>query len=317
MGQPENSSEPQIGARCPACHKALLTRSARLCLFCGEKLPEELLLPLSKVHLEEKRSLENVNRVLNAYEARHGEIVERSRHLTHVSALFDDQIAEVFFPDVSPDKWVLHEFRRTLKLPQDDFDARGHKKKLDESVRKLAAKLATAFGRLECKFGADPSGHLNARLTDKTLSVFIETQCGKNAIFTGGTSNPFRSYSIRAEAKVLALNQADRAAQRLRIACMIIGIVGIPAAFFWLGYLFTKSLGLEMFHRLWLNEPGVTLALLFGAWVGGKSGQKVAAVIEQRTVSKAQTQGSLPRAESLWKALTEGIEDIARDYEVV
>jgi hypothetical protein len=158
---------------------------------------------------------------------------------------------------------------------------------------------------------------LSATLRDKSLSVLIETQFGKNATFAGGVSQPFVSYAIQAEARVQALNKADGAAQRLRIACMVVGILGIPAGFVWLAYTITAALGLEMFHRLWLHEPAVTVALLFGAWVGAKAGQALAALIERRMLRRAELEGSVPRAESLWKALTDGIEDITREYEVV
>ena len=273
-------------------------------------MPTDLLLPLSEVHREEQRSNDTVKRVLNAYRAREVEIIERSQHLTHAGIFFDDRIAEVFFPELDADKWALHEIRRTFKLPDDDFDARGHKKDLDGRVRKLASKLATSFGRLECKIGTDKDGHLYAKLTDRALEIVIETQYGRNATFIGGVSQSFRSYSIRAEAKVLALNQAERAAQRLRIAFMITGILAVPAAAVWLGYTITKALGLEMVHRLWLNEPGVTLALIFGAWIGGKAGQAASTVVDKRTFRRAEAQGALPRAESLWTALTAGIDEI-------
>jgi len=311
-------SESERNAQCPACEKTLLTRSARLCLFCGEKLPEDLLLPPSEVQREEQQSLDTVKRVIGAYEERKVEIVERSRHITHAGVLFDDQIREILFPaEAGGNQWALHEFSRTLKLPEDDFDARRHKKELDEGVRKLASKLAASFGRLECKIGTDQAGHLFARLTDKALSVVIETQFGRNATFIGGASYPFRSYSIRAEGRVLALNKADGSARRFRTACMVVGILGVPAGFVWLAYTVGTRLGLEMFHRLWLHEPGVTLALLFGAWVGGKVGQRVAALIEKRTFKRAEAEGALPRIEALWKALTEGIEDLTRKYDVV
>jgi uncharacterized membrane protein YfcA len=98
---------------------------------------------------------------------------------------------------------------------------------------------------------------------------------------------------------------------------MVVGIAGIPAGFMWFAYTIASALGLEMYHRLWLNEPGVTVALLFGAWVGGKAGQAVAALLERRTFRRAEADGAIPRAESLWNALTEGIEDLTREYEVV
>ena len=49
-----------------------------------------------------------------------------------------------------------------------------------------------------------------AKLTDRALEIVIETQYGRNATFIGGVSQSFRSYSIRAEAKVLALNRVHR-----------------------------------------------------------------------------------------------------------
>ncbi len=147
--------------------------------------------------------------------------------------------------------------------------------------------------------------------------VVIETQFGRNATFAGGRSQSFLSYAIRAEARVPALNRADDAVRRLRIGCMIAGMLGVPAGFVWLGYTTASALGLEMFHRLWLNELGIALALLLGAWVGAKAGTAMAASIEKRTFRRADAQGALPRAESLWQALTEGIEDIVQDYAVV
>src|SRR5215472_13805696 len=176
MTEPANISESEPGAQCPGCQKTLVTRSARLCLFCGEKLPEHLLLPISEVQREEQQTLDTVKHVLGAYEEREKEIVERSRHITHAGVFFDDKLQEAFFPEIEADKWALHEFRRTLKLPDDDFDARGHKRELDGRIRRLASTLATRFGRLDCLFGTDPAGHLSARLTDKALSVVIETQ---------------------------------------------------------------------------------------------------------------------------------------------
>jgi hypothetical protein len=43
----------------------------------------------------------------------------------------------------------------------------------------------------------------------------------------------------------------------------------------------------------------------------------LAVLIERRTVRRAEAEGALPRAESLWEALTEEIEGIAKEYEVV
>ena len=324
VSESANISESESSAQCPVCKKLLVTRSARLCVFCGEKLPENLLLPVSEVQREEQRSLDTVKRVIGAYEKRDAEIAERASHLTHSGALFgkqfkriDEQLGEMLFPDVGCEKWVLHEFRRTLKLPDDDFDARRHKRELDERIRKLASRLATAFGRLECDIRADHGGHLSARLTDKALSLEMETQFGRNATFAAGVPQSFCSYAIRVEARVLALNKADAAARRFRIACMIAGILGVPAAFVWFSYTIASALGLEIFHRLWLNEIGIALAFLFGAWVGAKAGQVLAALIEKRTFRRAEAEGALPKAESLWKALTQGIEDITREYEVV
>jgi hypothetical protein len=224
-------------------------------------LPEDLLRPLAEVRREEQRSRDAINRVLAAYQAREAEVVERSKHITHAGLLFEDELREALFPDTEADQWAVHEIRRTLKLPDDDFDARRQKKCLDDRVRKLASSLAARFGRLDCKIATDQTGHLTARLTDKALSVLIQTQFGKNAKFGGGASESFRSYAIRAEARVPALNKADGAARRLRMLCMVAGILGVPGGFVWLVYTIAKALGLEMFHRLWLHETGVTLAL--------------------------------------------------------
>ena len=109
--------------QCPACKKTLLTRSARLCLFCGEKLPEDMLLPLSEVQREEQRSADAVKRVVGAYEKREAEMVERARYTTPSGVLFskqfdgvDQQLGEKLFPEVGADEWALHEFSRTLKV---------------------------------------------------------------------------------------------------------------------------------------------------------------------------------------------------------
>src|SRR6516225_1279944 len=83
------------GVQCPACKKTLLTRSARLCLFCGEQLPEDLLLPLSEVQREEQRSQETGKRVNVAYEQREAAMVQRASHLTHAGVLFGGQLKRV------------------------------------------------------------------------------------------------------------------------------------------------------------------------------------------------------------------------------
>ena len=85
----------------------------------------------------------------------------------------------------------------------------------------------------------------------------------------------------------------------------------------WLGYTIARAAGLEMFHQLWLSETGIALALLIGSWVGGKAGRALAALIEKRTFNRAEAEGALPRMESLWEALTQGIEDLTREYNAV
>jgi hypothetical protein len=309
---------------CPACKKVLLTRSARLCLFCGEKLPEDLLVPLSEVQREEQRSQEKTKRVNDAFEQREAAMLERSRHLTPTGALFgsqfkrvDEQFGEMLFPEVDSDAWALHEFSRTLKLPDDDFDARRHKRDLDEGVRKLASKVAAGFGRMECKVSADQAGHLSVKLMDNALTICIQTQFGTNATFNGGVSQSFCSYTIRAEGRVLALNKADGWTRWVKIACMTAGVVGIPVGLVWFAYTLARSLGLEMLHRLWLNEMGIALAFLLGAWVGGKVGRALAAIIEKHTFRRAEAEGVIPRMESLWDGLTERIAELTREYEMV
>jgi hypothetical protein len=98
---------------------------------------------------------------------------------------------------------------------------------------------------------------------------------------------------------------------------MTAGLLSVPAGLVWLGYTIAKAAGLEVVHQLWLSETGIALALLFGSWVGGKAGRTLAAFIEKRTLDRAEADGALPRMESLWKALTEGIEHITREYEVM
>src|SRR6478609_8617239 len=105
-----------------------------------------MLLPLSEVQREEQRSADAVKRVVVAYEKREAEMVERARYTTPAGVLFskqfdgvDQQLGEMLFPEVGADEWALHEFSRTLKLPDDDFDARTNKKELDDRIRKLAS----------------------------------------------------------------------------------------------------------------------------------------------------------------------------------
>ena len=324
MSTSANLPESESSACCPSCKKPLLSRSARLCGFCGEKLPENLLFPLSEVRREEERSQVQVNRVINAYGKREAEIAERASTFTHSGAMFgnlfkriEQHFQDLLFPEISSDEWALHEFRRTLKLPDDDFEARRDKKELDGCLRKLASKLAATFGRLECKLEADKAGHLCARLTDDALSVAISTQFGTNATFTNGVSHSFVSYSIRAEARVLALNQADEATRKLSILCSVAGIVGVPAGLIWFGYTVARALGLEVFHQLWLSEFGIGLAVLVGAWVGAKTGRALSTSIDKRASRRAEVNGVLLRAESLWKALLEAIDEITGEYEVV
>jgi hypothetical protein len=319
-----NIATLQATAHCPACSKPLLTRSARLCLFCGEKLPEDLLLPLSEIQREEQRSQEAGKRVNEAFEQREAVRIERTRHLTPAGALFgsqfkrvDEQFGEVLFPEVDSEAWALHELSRTLKLSDDDFDARKQKKDIDGRLRKLASKLAASFGRLECRIDAAEGGHLSAKLADKSLVVRIETQFGKNATFTAGNSQSFRSYTIRAEAQVLALNKADGWTRWVKIACMTAGVMGIPVLLVWSAYTLARSFGVEMFHRLWLNEMGLAMAFLAGAWVGGKAGRALATFIEKRAFKRAESGGALPRMESLWEALTQEIETLTREYQVL
>ena len=317
MNEPVNIAQLESIALCPACKRRLLTRSARLCSFCGEKLPERLLLPLAEVHRQEQQSLDTVERVIAAYEVREAEIIERSRHITHAGVLFDDQVRDTLFPEVGSNEWALHEFSRTLRLPDDKFDGRARKKELDERIHKLCSKLASNFGRLNCKLERNQAGHLSAKLSDHAISLVIETQFGQNATFAGGVSHPFLSYAIRAEARVLTLNKVDGTTQRLRLACMIAGILGVPAGFVWLVYTIARAWGLEMYHQLWLHETGVTLALLAGAWLGGKAGQALATSIERRTMRRAEADGTLPRAESLWDALMLDVGELTKEFEVV
>jgi hypothetical protein len=324
MSESAHISEPVPDTQCPACKKTLVTRSARLCLFCGEKLPEDLLLPLSEVQREEQRSVEKANRVNDAFEKREAQMLERARHFSQAEAMFgqqfkrlDEEVGDMVFPEIDAGKWALHEFSRTLKLPDDDFDARRHKRDLEDALRKLASKLSVTAGKLECKIDADKAGHLCIRLTDKAFSVVLDTQFGKNTTFKGGASQSFRSYTIRAQARVLALNKADRSALRLRLACLVAGLLAIPAGLVWLAYTIARNLGLEMFHRVWLNEIGVALFLLLGAWVGDRVGRVVAASIEKRAIDHAEAAGTLPRLESLWSALTLGIDELSREYEVM
>jgi hypothetical protein len=317
MSETANISESEAGVQCPACKKPLLSRSARLCVFCGEKLPDHLLLPLAEVRRQEQQSQEAVHRVLAAYGARNAEIIERSQHLTHAGVFFEDSFRDTLYPDVAPDEWALHELRRTLKLPDDDFDARRHKRAIDDRLRKLCSSLASRFAPLDCKVGTDQAGHLSARLTGSAIKVMIQTQFGNNATFTGGAAQMFRCYSIRAEAQVPALSKADAAGQRLRVMCMLAGMVAVPAGFVWLAYRIATALGLELIHRLWLNETGVTVAALLGAWVGRKAGTAVAGWVDKRTISRAEAEGVLPRIESLWSDLTEAVDDITREYESV
>ena len=282
------------------------------------------MLPLSEVQRQEQRSLETAKRVIGAYEKREAQMAERGSHFTHAGVVFgqqfkrvDEQLGDMLFPEIDAGKWALHEFSRTLKLPDDDFDARRHKRELEEGVRKLTSKLSTSFGRLECKSNAEQAGHFSIRLADKAFSVVIDTQFGRNTTFNGGVTQAFRSYTIRAQAQVLALNKADGSALRLRLACLVAGLLGIPAGLVWLAYTIARNLGLEMLHRLWLNEIGVALVLLLGAWVGDKAGRVVAASIEKRAFDRAEAEGTLPRLESLWDALTQGIEEISREYQVM
>ncbi len=160
MSESVTIRQSEVAAQCPACKKPLVTRSARLCVFCGEKLPEDLLLPVSEVQRQEQRSLDAVKRVIGAYEQREAAIAERTRHFTHSGALFgkqftrlDEQLGDMVFPELGSDQWALHEFRRTLRLPEDDFDARRHKRELDEGIRKLASRLATPLDGWSARSG--------------------------------------------------------------------------------------------------------------------------------------------------------------------
>lgn len=127
----------------------------------------------------------------------------------------------------------------------------------------------------------------------------------------------FRSYTIRAEARVLALNKADGWTRWVGIACMTAGLVGTPVVLVWLAYTIARSLGLEMIHHVWLNEVGLAIAFMLGAWVGGKAGRALAALIEKRAFKRAEAGGALPRMESLWEALTQEIERMTQEYGVV
>jgi hypothetical protein len=72
-----------------------------------------------------------------------------------------------------------------------------------------------------------------------------------------------------------------------------------------------------MFHQLWLSEFAIGLAVIVGAWVGGKAGRVLSTSIDKQTFRQAEVNGALPRAESLWKALLEAIDQITGEYEAV
>jgi hypothetical protein len=98
VGESANISALERTAQCPACKKTLLTQSARLCLFCGAKLPEDMLIPLSEIQQEEQQSREKMKRVNDAFEKREAAMVERSRHFTHAGSYSVGLWMAILFP---------------------------------------------------------------------------------------------------------------------------------------------------------------------------------------------------------------------------
>src|SRR5205823_3538709 len=119
-------------------------------------------------------------------------------------------------------------FQRTLKFPCADLDSgRIEKDQIDEALRQLAERLAPA-SQLQCQLGANESRHFCATLKNSSFLVTLESQYGKNVAFISGQPHSFISYSIRAEARIPALNKAAATARRLGAACMIAGLLGGP-----------------------------------------------------------------------------------------
>jgi len=204
-------------------------------------------------------------------------------------------------------------YDRTVKIPCESLEiGRPCKTDLDGRIKEAVTSITKGSGHWQCEWHNDTSGNTRATIKNKSSVVSLQTKYGQNVAFVSGERHVFISYGIHADCIIAALERVADKAENLRLMMKIIGGIAGPFVLFGLFSLILRLMGFVIIPYVL-----IAVALDGGIWGGGKLGDLLGSMMEQRAGQRAEKQGAIAEKDALIGMLTLKLDQIIEPYERV